>query len=723
MADWPTIPSGFGYPLVDMESKRLPDPTMEAIQADTAAAIVDPETPVGDALSATFAPSLSEQDSRIAALASQAANSAAKYLYTEIVDEDYPGTGAITSWGGTAEGHIRPPASLAFLLATLLSKERYDAATVGRSESDARVQAVRFIVSLATTHRANGGAWGGMEDTAPTQGSGWQEALWANLFCSAGWLLRDDLSSGELEDVKNVAVWEANRMLMANWTIPFWKDADGVEVTAGDSKADEIAWDAGVLLSALALDPSNENANEWYIVLVRAGIAHNAIPADLTDDAEVNGVVPSAFLTGTNMNSDGTIVNHDRIHPNYMVAGTHGLYGFFAVAAEAGVAVPRAAKRHADLIYRALTTREFEPGTMDYMRGGNTQAPGGTIYPWPAGDGAIYFPQGTDYGWERIASFVPFNVCAHKYGWDRGLTPASFWAVLHLERQVSNQARFDTGQSFGPGEGGSVASEAIVGANMAFALLTILAPDLTFSSDVAMVVSSWPEAITYLEPRMWLKLDDTAGPTVVDSSGNGHDGYVVGTDPTWGQTSLIPSDPSGDSVTAAGDRIILVDAVDWVDGTLSFACVYQRSGIPGTSEIPFGRLSTGTGDNTGGRAWCFQIDSGTGYAKLQVYSDADVLLPSVGPTSFSVCDGEPHLLSATINELGARFFVDGVYIARRTDAALQLDTNARVHVLARRSSGTTIASGINGSFLDDCVIFQNPLSDVMHAALWTAFNA
>lgn len=31
MADWPTIPPGFGYPLVDMDSKRLPDPTMEAI--------------------------------------------------------------------------------------------------------------------------------------------------------------------------------------------------------------------------------------------------------------------------------------------------------------------------------------------------------------------------------------------------------------------------------------------------------------------------------------------------------------------------------------------------------------------------------------------------------------------------------------------------------------------------------------------------------------------
>lgn len=47
MADWPTIPSGFGYPLVDMTTKRLPDPTMDAIQADAAAAIVDPGTALG----------------------------------------------------------------------------------------------------------------------------------------------------------------------------------------------------------------------------------------------------------------------------------------------------------------------------------------------------------------------------------------------------------------------------------------------------------------------------------------------------------------------------------------------------------------------------------------------------------------------------------------------------------------------------------------------------
>jgi hypothetical protein len=31
MADWPIIPAGFGYPLVDMTTKRLPDVTMQAI--------------------------------------------------------------------------------------------------------------------------------------------------------------------------------------------------------------------------------------------------------------------------------------------------------------------------------------------------------------------------------------------------------------------------------------------------------------------------------------------------------------------------------------------------------------------------------------------------------------------------------------------------------------------------------------------------------------------
>ncbi len=61
MADWPSIPAGYGYPLTDTTTKRLPEPTMDAIAADIADKVGDAGTTVGAALSATFVRAVAAQ--------------------------------------------------------------------------------------------------------------------------------------------------------------------------------------------------------------------------------------------------------------------------------------------------------------------------------------------------------------------------------------------------------------------------------------------------------------------------------------------------------------------------------------------------------------------------------------------------------------------------------------------------------------------------------------
>ncbi len=657
-------------------------------------------------------------DAQIRALAAEATNRSARYLFTSFLDVSYPGTADITSFGGTGEAHIRLPAAVAFTLATLLATGEYDPAITGRTEAQARTQAVRLLRSLAALHKSHGGPWGGRENTGPQVGAngGWQETLWAELMGGAAWLLRDTLTAAEMTSVVDVVVWEANRLVPGVWSIEYWKNAAGTELFPGDSKSEEIAWNASCLVVALLLAPTHANRGKWQTALVRAGLAHNAIPADLADTVPVNGTVPAEFLTGTNMLPDGTIINHGILHPNYMVSAASSLYGSFALASLGGIEVPVAAERHADLIWTALTDRDFRPGSSPYARGGRALPPGGTIYPWPA-SADIYYPQGTDHQAPRIEDKAIFDICAYRYGWDRASRPgAGYWAVQHLTRQIELQARFTTGQTYGPGEGGSVGAECVVAQNLAHGLLTIIAPPAKMSTAGVVDTSSYPAAVKSLMPYLWLRLDESGGTTLADASGNEQPMTLTGAAPTFGRPSLVPTDPGGKSVQVTA-ALATRAFQPWMQVEFSAAAVFRRPAAPAAAGMLMGRISVGNGNDANGREWGIQINS-DGKAQMFVYKASDFSIVSVATTAVSVCDGAAHLLACTVTRDGAWFYLDGQLVGSWTGKP-NLNSTSILTVFGRNVNGG-LQTGLDGDV--DEVFIVAPMPTAQHQQLRQAFS-
>lgn len=379
--------------------------------------------------------------SQLATTANSNVNNANKYTLVTWLPTAYPGTGTMAP-ATNSEGDVRPVTDAALGLACALAAGVHDETATGVTLADATAACVRMVSGWAASHLANGGMWGGAENTPPPDASAasdpnWQCAMWAGSIALAGWLIQDDLTDTDRDNLAAMTAWEADRML--GWTLPYWRDETGTEIYPGDGKAEELCWDASVVSLARLLMPNHPHAGQWLAKLVEMAVAAHSTPADATDNTVVNGTALSALVNGSNVQADGTVVNHGIIHPDYMIA-TNILRVQLVAYAAAGVAPPAALAHHAELIYGALQT-------VDFTTAAGYQAPGGTIYV-PDSD-AMYYPQGSDHGTTSIAHAALMDVLAHTFGWDTGLsTPAHDWALLHLQAQADLQARSSSGQTY-----------------------------------------------------------------------------------------------------------------------------------------------------------------------------------------------------------------------------------------------------------------------------------
>lgn len=405
-------------------------------------------------------------------------NQANKYMLGTWLPSLYPGTGAITAMvdattgtgDSTGENNVRPLASVAFGLAAGLATGTYDSAVTGVTNADATTQAMRLLTILLNRHYANNltapaggtGYWSGPEAPSLNGDFGriWQSALWAAYAGAAGWLLWSSLSAAQQEQLARMLTYEANRMLILR--LPYYADRTGTLITAGDSKAEETAWNTMPVTLALAMMPAHPQAPLWMAKLVEMGISAFSRPADLTATALVNGVLPADVLDGTNINDDGTLVNHNIINPQYMETFASEMlavaWAFTATAQD----IPAALTHNAALVYGAYST---------VVQSGWT----GTIY--TPGSYVIYYPQGTGWGPERMMGYADADLVASVLGLDAGLsTSGAAWAQLHLQHQADNQARFSTGQTYTTGnmtEDSYVLREQWVLADAAVAVLTL----------------------------------------------------------------------------------------------------------------------------------------------------------------------------------------------------------------------------------------------------------
>jgi hypothetical protein len=343
--------------------------------------------------------------------------------------------------GYMLEDDIRPPASEAYALAVSVMTGGYDAGAAGLSATTARNIAVRLTVSLARAHRVNTpGGWG----TDPR--SYWQSALWVAMAGEAGWMLWPYLSVTDREYVRKMVESEATRFI--GWPVPYqknrtgaWQNGHGCDNTA----AEENAWDTRVLNLAITMMPQHSRRSAWSFKADELAITAFARPGDFATSSDTRGRPLGDWLEGSNINNDGTLVNHWIYHPDYMTTISEAISGMY-VFALAGRPIPRSALNGGTYLYDALVDKTWVPtpaipcsASPAFIPPGANN-PTGTMY--VDNSASVYYPEGGDWGVMRRAHFAEFDAMARAFGLDSTVAQkAAGWEDLHAQAALAMQRR------------------------------------------------------------------------------------------------------------------------------------------------------------------------------------------------------------------------------------------------------------------------------------------
>jgi hypothetical protein len=157
--------------------------------------------------------------------------------------------------------------------------------------------------------------------------------------------------------------------------------------------------------------PGSHRASEWRAKAAELAVAAYSTRGDDTSSRVVNGVPLARRLRGFNAYGDGTVENHQRIHPDY-ASNIQLLWTAADFDRLARQRVPAAMVHNAGLVYSAFSRRKYPSGGAS-PAGGTFAAPGGTVY--TRGHSWIYYPQGDDWGTSRRAHFVSMDAHAATY--------------------------------------------------------------------------------------------------------------------------------------------------------------------------------------------------------------------------------------------------------------------------------------------------------------------
>lgn len=310
----------------------------------------------------------------------------------------------------------------AMSLAISLRTGAYDPRRVGASKASARAAVVRIVSVVAANHRANRtdgwGYWG-------------QSALWSSFTARAAWLVWDDLSPPTQAQVQNMMVVEAD---LATETQPVYlRDRTGAVIRPGNSGAEEDAWQALPLQLATATMPGHPHWLAWRHAQVVLMLSAWARPQDVNTATVVNGAPVATWIGGSNVEGNGTVVNHDRIAPDYSTNLYENLDEVL-VDALAGLPTPEAARWGLGHVYAGLTDVSFSPR--------NYAAPGGAVYQ----PGRVYYPQGCDWGTGQALPYALVDAQAEAFGFGSALSAVH--ESEHLRQQARLQSRYVNGRTF-----------------------------------------------------------------------------------------------------------------------------------------------------------------------------------------------------------------------------------------------------------------------------------
>ena len=363
-----------------------------------------------------------------------------------------------------AENGIRPVSHAIYCIALALHYGYYDEEIAGVSGEDAEAMCIKLINSVVEEHRSNH-----PDDQEDRYwGDSWQSPLWAENIGLGAWLLRDSMKPEDYAKAERMVLNEADRMAY-DFEIPYYQDENGEIIYPGDTKGEEIAWSAKILALACAMFPDSEKLPDWSDKLERMLVSSTAIQEDLGSERIVDGRKVGDLINGSNVNEDGTVVNHDLVHIDYMATIYEEMGDTIVVYKIAGEPVPEAATFNLDKIYRGLIDvdlgkyDESRAGKNFYLRDENGQ---------PTGE--VTMPGKNDWGKPGYAIYYLCDVMTDRLDLDTDIEEtckAHVWEELHYEK-MRDQVRRETdggitGQFFQPGENSFVSGELFMMHNLA----------------------------------------------------------------------------------------------------------------------------------------------------------------------------------------------------------------------------------------------------------------
>jgi hypothetical protein len=213
----------------------------------------------------------------------------------------------------------------------------------------------------------------------PTWGFSWQSTMWTGNAGPAVLLVYNNLSADLIESFRRVAFSEADRIV----TKP------PKNYLPGDTGAEENGWDTYAPAMALALDPTNAHAKDWFTALKRYAVNTYSMRADQTSNELIGTDRAKDIVTTANLFDDFTLENHHIFHPDYIQVSGQEL-GDSLLFLELG-----------DKMHHTHLADEFRPYALHHVKDVWEKVAKPLILP----TGEFAFPNGSD--WQLNTSMMP----------------------------------------------------------------------------------------------------------------------------------------------------------------------------------------------------------------------------------------------------------------------------------------------------------------------------
>lgn len=210
-----------------------------------------------------------------------------------------------------SEQAILPPCYACRILSSAIHYGIFDPKAVGISQEEAVKKTVLLLSSLAKYHCSNSEeGWGNC----------WQGALWAEMLGMSALLMKEYLSEKDWTRICNVIRSECDYVIDYAG-VQFYRNRQGniIDGREGDSQAETVAWNATILALAMTVFPNDPKKEVWRNSFIELNVAAMTRPSDVYSEIIIDGLQLKESL-GSNINDDGTVTNHGKLHIDYMAS-------------------------------------------------------------------------------------------------------------------------------------------------------------------------------------------------------------------------------------------------------------------------------------------------------------------------------------------------------------------------------------------------------------------